>query len=79
MPFSRNSPLPTALVMLSAGDAFAAVFLPELTQGWPVEKTLERAHCVAGKISCVRGTIPDNGDFYRPFITAWHSAEGQTA
>ncbi len=79
MPFSRNSPLPTALVMLSAGDAFAAVFLPGLTPGSPVEQTLERAHCVAGKISCVHGTIPDSGDFSRPFITAWHSAKGQAA
>jgi fructokinase len=79
MSFSRNSPLPTALGMLSAGDAFAAVFLLGRIQGWPVEKTLEPAHCVAGKISCVRGTIPDSGDFYRPFITAWHSAEGQAA
>lgn len=79
MPFSRNSPLPIALDMLSAGDAFAAVFLPGLIQGWPAEKMLERAHCVAGKISGVHGTIPDSGDFYRPFITAWHSAEGQAA
>lgn len=79
MSFSRNSPLPTALDMLRASDAFAAVLLPGLTQGSPVEQTLKRAHCVAGKISCVRGTIPDSGDCYRPFITAWHPAEEQAA
>lgn len=79
MPFRRNSPLPTALLRLSVGDAVAAVFQPGLTQGSPVEQTPERAHCVAGKISGVGGTIPDSGDCYRPFITAWHPAEGLAA
>lgn len=70
----------TAVVdTVGAGDAFAAVFLLGLTQGWPVEQTLERAHRFAGKICRVRGAIPDSEDFYRPFITEWHLAEGQAA
>lgn len=56
---------------VGAGDAFAAVFILGLTQGWPVGQTLERAHRFAGEVCRLRGAIPDSADFYRPFIAAW--------
>lgn len=63
---------------VGAGDGFAAVFLLGLTQGWPIALTLERAHRFAGEICRLRGAIPDNADFYLPFIAEWNLAEGQT-
>jgi fructokinase len=73
-----TAPLVDQVDSVGAGDGFAAVFLLGLTQGWPVEQTLERAHCFAGEICRLRGAIPDNEDFYRPFITAWRLEGGLT-
>lgn len=56
---------------VGAGDGFAAVFLLGLTQDWPLEQTLTRAHRFAGQICRLRGAIPDSADFYRPFIEEW--------
>ncbi len=56
---------------VGAGDGFAAVFLLGLTQGWPMEQTLARAHRFAGAICGLRGAIPDDATFYRPFIDEW--------
>jgi fructokinase len=61
---------------VGAGDGFAAVFLLGLTQGWPAELTLERAHQFAGEICRLRGAIPDSNDFYQPFVAAWQLAGG---
>ncbi|OZA29507.1 MAG: hypothetical protein B7X93_05845 [Hydrogenophilales bacterium 17-61-9] len=61
---------------VGAGDGFSAVFLLGLTQGWPAEQILERAHCFAGAICRLRGAIPDSKDFYQPFIAAWQLAGG---
>jgi fructokinase len=66
-----TAPLAAAVDSVGAGDGFAAVFLLGLTQGWPLEQTLERAHHFAGEICRLRGAIPDGDDFYLPFITAW--------
>lgn len=63
---------------VGAGDGFAAVFLFGLTQGWPPEQILARAHRFAGQICGLRGAIPDNEDFYRPFIAEWGVAGGMT-
>ncbi len=56
---------------VGAGDAFSAVFLLGLTQKWPVDQTLERAHRFAGEVCRLRGAIPDSMDFYRPFVADW--------
>ncbi len=66
-----TAPVAGQLDSVGAGDGFAAVFLLGLTQDWPVEQTLERAHRFAGAICSLRGAIPDNDDFYRPFVTEW--------
>jgi fructokinase len=59
---------------VGAGDGFAAAFLLGLSQGWPVEQTLARAHRFAGEICRLRGAIPDSDDFYRPFVSEWRLA-----
>jgi fructokinase len=56
---------------VGAGDAFSAVFLLGLLCHWPAELSLQRAHRFAGEICRIRGAVPDNDDFYRPFIAEW--------
>lgn len=69
-----TAPLDDMIDSVGAGDGFAAVFLLGLTQGWPAEQTLARAHRFAGEICRLRGAIPDSDDFYQPFIKAWQLA-----
>lgn len=76
---AATAPLVDGVDSVGAGDGFAAVFLLGLTQGWPVEQALERAHGFAGEICRLRGAIPDSDDFYQPFITAWQLASGGAA
>lgn len=62
---------------VGAGDGFAAVFLLGLTQEWPMQQTLARAHRFAGEICQIRGAIPDGTDFYQPFFTEWELDQGE--
>lgn len=61
---------------VGAGDGFAAVFLLGLTQDWPMQQTLARAHRFAGEICRLRGAIPDDASFYQPFIQEWRLEGG---
>jgi fructokinase len=72
-------PIADMVDSVGAGDAFAAVFMLGLTQNWPVEQTLERAHRFAGEVCRLRGAIPDSEDFYRPFIADWQLTGGNAA
>lgn len=56
---------------VGAGDAFSAVFMLGLLNGWSIPVTLQRAHHFAGAICGIRGAIPDHSDFYKPFIDEW--------
>lgn len=76
---AATPPLVDGVDSVGAGDGFAAVFLLGLTQGWPAEQTLERAHHFAGEICRLRGAIPDSDDFYQPFIAEWQLASGVAA
>lgn len=70
----RNRPIDarTAVVdTVGAGDAFSAVFLLGRALGWPLALTLTRANLFAGAICGVRGAVPADPDFYRPWIAAW--------
>jgi len=72
--FHTQTPTQTPLEVVDsvgAGDAFAAVFLLGLLLAWPVQLRLQRAHHFAGEICRLRGAIPDNDDFYLPFIVEW--------
>lgn len=62
----------TALVdTVGAGDAFSAVFLLGRALDWPLALTLSRANLFAGAICGVRGAVPADPGFYRPWIAAW--------
>lgn len=56
---------------VGAGDAFSAVFMLGLLNGWAIPLTLQRAHHFAGAICGIRGAIPDQNDFYKPFVDDW--------
>jgi fructokinase len=56
---------------VGAGDAFSAVFMLGLLNGWAIPVTLQRAHRFAGAICGIRGAIPEHNDFYKPFIDEW--------
>jgi fructokinase len=58
---------------VGAGDAFSAVFILGQLRGWDLTVTLQRAHRFAGAICQIRGAIPDNDDFYKPFTEEWFS------
>jgi fructokinase len=56
---------------VGAGDAFSAVFMLGLLDGWTLPVTLRRAHHFAGAICQIRGAVPEHDDFYEPFIDKW--------
>ncbi len=79
--FHSGAPKPVtdAVDTVGAGDGFASVFLLGMTQGWPMDRTLQRAHRFAGEICRLRGAIPDSADFYRPFLAEWRLTGEGTA
>ena len=56
---------------VGAGDGFAAVSILGVLLCWPVENTLERANSFAAALCEIRGAVPDETDFYKPFIKEW--------
>ena len=60
---------------VGAGDAFSAIFILGQVHGWTLTITLQRAHRFAGAICRIRGAVPDQDDFYRPFSDEWFSIE----
>ncbi|MBA4142357.1 MAG: carbohydrate kinase [Nitrosospira sp.] len=56
---------------VGAGDAFSAIFILGLLNGWAMPVTLQRAHHFAGAVCLIRGAIPEHNDFYKPFIDDW--------
>ncbi|MEW5903000.1 MAG: carbohydrate kinase [Pseudomonadota bacterium] len=70
----QPSPLTQAVVdTVGAGDAFSAVFILGQLARWPLATTLERAHAFAAAICTVRGAVPDQPDFYEPFLAGWRA------
>lgn len=53
---------------VGAGDGFSAICMLGLLANWPAELMLNRANAFAAALCCVRGAVPDNLDFYRPFF-----------
>lgn len=56
---------------VGAGDGFAAVFILGTLRGWPADLTLSRANRFAAAVCGIRGAIPDDPAFYRPFLQEW--------
>jgi fructokinase len=57
---------------VGAGDAFAAVLLMGMQQGWPLQLTMERAQSFASALVTQKGATVQDLSFYRPFIDAWN-------
>ncbi len=56
---------------VGAGDAFSAVLILGLINGWDMALTLKRAQDFASAILGQRGAIVANSGVYRGFCTAW--------
>lgn len=70
----ENKRITTVIDTVGAGDGFAAVCILGTLRRWPTAKTLERANTFAAAICEIRGAIPDQADFYRPYSEAWTDA-----
>ncbi len=63
---------PVAVIdTVGAGDGFAAVYMLGALRRWQPLRTLERANQFAAAICGIRGAVPDQADFYTPFIKEW--------
>jgi fructokinase len=56
---------------VGAGDAFSAIVIYGLLQGWNLQQILERAQAFASAIVGIRGATPSDQKFYKPFINDW--------
>jgi fructokinase len=56
---------------VGAGDAFSAVLLLGMRQGWPLALTMERAQAFASALVGRRGATVQDLGFYQTFIRAW--------
>ena len=61
---------------VGAGDAFAAVLITGLLEGWTLNETLERAQGLASAVVGRRGATIRDRDFYRPFAERWELRGG---
>ncbi len=57
---------------VGAGDAFSAVLLLGMQQGWSLSETMERAQSFASAMVSQRGAIVQDLIFYQTFIRAWN-------
>jgi fructokinase len=64
-----NSPL---VDTVGAGDAFSAVLLLGMQQGWSLSVTMERAQSFASALVTRRGATVQDLSFYQTFISAWN-------
>ncbi|MFZ6815717.1 PfkB family carbohydrate kinase [Undibacterium sp. Rencai35W] len=56
---------------VGGGDAFSAIFLLGLQQGWSLSLTLQRAHQFAAAICGVRGAVASDMQFYEQWQSRW--------
>jgi fructokinase len=67
----RNAPV---VDTVGAGDAFAAVVMAGLLDGWPVPLTLDRAQQLASAVCGQRGAVPTAPELYRSLFSRWTEA-----
>ncbi|MGD9948084.1 MAG: carbohydrate kinase [Desulfobulbus sp.] len=53
---------------VGAGDAFSAVYIHGLREGWPLAETVCRAQSFAGKVIGLRGATTTDSAFYQEFL-----------
>lgn len=56
---------------VGAGDGFAAVFILGTLRNWSAAYMLAQANRFAAALCEIRGAIPDDPEFYRPFQQDW--------
>ena len=56
---------------VGAGDGFAAVYILGSLLHWPETITMERANAFAAGICEIRGAIPEEAEFYEPYLHEW--------
>ena len=56
---------------VGAGDGFAAVCILGTLRNWSAAYTLAQANRFAAALCSIRGAIPDDAEFYRPFQQDW--------
>lgn len=61
---------------VGAGDAFSAVTILGLLQGWPLDATLQRAGAFAASVCALRGATTTDHDFYHRHLEQWNITEG---
>ena len=67
-----QKPTPTVIVdTVGGGDAFSAVFLTGLYQGWPLATSLRRAHEFATAVCGIRGAVSSDAHFYQRWMQRW--------
>lgn len=52
---------------VGAGDAFSAMYLHGLLQGWPVKQILPKAQAFAAAVVGLQGAFTDDAGFYQPY------------
>lgn len=69
-------PVPTNIVdTVGGGDAFSAVFLTGLYQGWALAISLHRAHEFATAVCGIRGAVSPDAHFYQSWMQRWAAEE----
>lgn len=68
---SETRPVVATVDTVGAGDGFSAVCILGTLLGWPAGMTLSRANAFAASICGIRGAVPQDAGFYKPFIEEW--------
>lgn len=55
---------------VGAGDAYAAVLALGYLRQWPIDKILPAASRFAADICGIPGAVPEDAEFYKPFLTS---------
>lgn len=61
---------------VGAGDAFTAVCILGWFKNWDKSVVLQRAQEFASALCGIRGAIPADAEFYRPYVEAWGLNDG---
>ncbi|HEO64747.1 MAG TPA: carbohydrate kinase [Spirochaetes bacterium] len=75
----RINPVPPKQLIdtVGAGDAFISVVLLGLTNGWPVNRVLERAISFASSVCEIQGATTQDSTFYSSYIDQWNKDDAK--
>lgn len=73
---TRASAVRDLVDTVGAGDAFAAVAIAGLLDGWPPARILARASRFASRICARRGAIAADLELYRSVVEEWRGEDG---